>query len=54
MTVPEAGRLLGISRNLSYRAARLGDIPTIKVGRRKVVPIEAFEAMLRDAKQVRE
>lgn len=32
-TVPEAGRLLGLSRNGSYEAAKRGDIPTIRIGR---------------------
>jgi excisionase family DNA binding protein len=33
-TVPEAGRLLGLSRNGSYEAAKRGEIPTIRIGRR--------------------
>jgi excisionase family DNA binding protein len=32
-TVTEAGRLLGLSRNGSYEAAKRGDIPTIRIGR---------------------
>lgn len=38
LTVEEAGRLLGISRGLAYEAARRGDLPTIKLGRRLLVP----------------
>jgi excisionase family DNA binding protein len=38
MTVEEAGRLLGIGRGLAYEAARKGDIPTIRLGRRLLVP----------------
>jgi excisionase family DNA binding protein len=41
-TVPEAGRLLGLSRNGAYEAAKRGDIPTIRVGRRLVVPKALF------------
>jgi excisionase family DNA binding protein len=37
-TVPEAGRLLGLSRNASYEAAKRGDIPTIRLGRLLRVP----------------
>ena len=38
MTVPEAGALLGIGRGAAYAAARAGQIPTVKVGRRLLVP----------------
>jgi excisionase family DNA binding protein len=41
-TVPEAGRLLGLSRNGSYEAAKRGDIPTIRIGRLLVVPKARF------------
>jgi excisionase family DNA binding protein len=45
-TVPEAGQLLGLSRNASYEAARRGDIPTIRIGRLLVVPKAPFHRML--------
>jgi excisionase family DNA binding protein len=38
-TIPEAARLLGLSRNGVYAAAKRGDIPTIRVGRRLLVPM---------------
>jgi predicted DNA-binding transcriptional regulator AlpA len=44
--VPEAGKILGISRNAAYDAARRGEIPTIKIGDRLLVPIEQFNRML--------
>ena len=31
--------MLGIGRAASYEAARRGDIPTLKIGRRIVVPL---------------
>ncbi len=46
ITVEEAGRRLGVSRNTAYEAARDGTIPTIKLGRRLVVPVIAFEKLL--------
>jgi excisionase family DNA binding protein len=46
ISVPEAGRRLGIRRNTAYEAARQGQIPTIRIGRRVVVPVAALEAML--------
>ncbi|MFT4264831.1 MAG: helix-turn-helix domain-containing protein [Nocardioides sp.] len=47
LTVPEAADLLGISRNAAYAAAASGEIPSIRVGRRIVVPVEALQALLR-------
>ena len=46
ISVPEAGQLLGLRRAASYAAARRGDIPTIKIGRRVVVPKAALRALL--------
>jgi excisionase family DNA binding protein len=44
--VPEAGALMGLSRNGSYEAAGRGEIPTIKIGRLLKVPKAAFHRML--------
>lgn len=46
LTVPEAGRALGLGRNASYEAARRGDLPTIRIGRLIRVPKEALKGML--------
>jgi len=47
LSVPEAGKLYyGLSRNGSYDAARRGEIPVIRVGRRYRVPIAAMERLL--------
>jgi excisionase family DNA binding protein len=51
MKVEEAGKELGISRNAAYQAARAGEIPTIRIGRRLLVPRVAFERMLESAGQ---
>lgn len=51
MTVPEAGKLLGISRNSAYDAARRGEIPTLRIGKRLLVPIAAFNRLLDQAGQ---
>jgi hypothetical protein len=45
-SVPDAGKLLGIGRNAAYEAARRGDIPTIKIGKRVVVPTALLKRML--------
>ena len=49
VSVEEAGRLLGISRGSAYEAARRGDIPTIRIGKRLIVPVAALQRMLASA-----
>lgn len=46
MSVPEAGKLLGLCRNSAYRAAERGEIPTLRIGRKLLVPVAAFERLL--------
>lgn len=46
ISVEEAGRRLGVSRNTAYEAAGRGEIPTIRIGRRMLVPLVAFERLL--------
>lgn len=46
LTVEEAGRLLRISRGLAYDMVRQGSLPTIRLGRRILVPRAALERML--------
>ena len=45
-SVPEAGKVLGLSRNAAYDAAKRGEIPTLKFGKRLVVPTAALRKML--------
>jgi excisionase family DNA binding protein len=46
LTVAEASEALGVSRNKAYEAAKRGEIPTIKIGKRILVPVAALERML--------
>jgi excisionase family DNA binding protein len=46
ISVEEAGKRLGISRNSAYEAVKPGEIPTIKIGRLLLVPEAPFERML--------
>jgi len=46
LSVTEAGKILGIGRNQAYEAAHRGEIPTIKIGKRLLVPKAAFERLL--------
>lgn len=45
-TVERAATLLGISRALAYELLRQGSIPSVRLGRRIVVPRAALLAML--------
>jgi len=45
-TIPEAARLLGISRSAAYRAVARGEIPTIRIGRRLLIPTGKLHTML--------
>jgi hypothetical protein len=47
LSIPEAGeKYYGLSRNGSYAAADRGDLPTIRVGRLRRVPVRAMEKKL--------
>ena len=48
-TVEEAGRLLGIGRSAAYEAARSGELPVIRIGRRLLVSKQALDRMLSEA-----
>lgn len=53
LTVGEAAKILGISRAIAYRSARLyvdtngtRGLPVIQMGRRLLVPVSRLEALL--------
>ena len=46
LTIEAAGRLLGVSRNSAYEAARRNEIPVIRLGRRLLVPRAALMRLL--------
>lgn len=41
-SITETASLLGISRGLAYELARRGELPTMQLGRRRVVPRSAL------------
>jgi excisionase family DNA binding protein len=47
VAVPEAAAVLGISRSHAYELAHTGELPTVRLGRRIVVPTAALLALLR-------
>jgi len=48
-TIPEAAKVLGIGRSAAYEAARTGQIPTIRIGKRILVPAVALDRLLAGA-----
>lgn len=46
LTVPQTAELLGISRSAAYRAVARGEIPSVRIGRRLLVPTAKLYAML--------
>jgi excisionase family DNA binding protein len=46
LTIEEAAKALGVGRSAAYEAARRGEIPTISIGRRLVVPTALLARML--------
>ena len=51
-SVPEAGRLLGLTRNGSYEAAKRGEIPVLQFGNKKRVPTARLRKMIEDGTAV--
>src|SRR5262249_13101560 len=50
MSVPEAGKkYYGLSKNGSYAAADRGEIPTVRVGKLRRVPVRLMEKKLDEA-----
>ncbi len=49
LSVQEAGKLLGISRATAYTLATNGGIPTLRLGKRIIVPRAALMKMLEQA-----
>lgn len=47
ISVPAAGKALGIGRSSAYAAVQRGEIPTIRIGGRLVVPLDALRQLLR-------
>ena len=46
LTVDQAADVLGISRGLAFAAVRKGGIPSIRIGRRILVPRDRLRALI--------
>jgi excisionase family DNA binding protein len=47
---PDVGQALGLSRGATYAAARRGELPVLRIGKRIIVPRAAFQAFLDSAR----
>ncbi len=45
-SVEEARKQLGLSKGLMYEAIRTGQVPSVRIGRRILIPRRALEQML--------
>ena len=50
-TVPELGRVLGISRNLAYEAIRRGEVRAIRIGKRLIIAKSELQRLLDGGQQ---
>lgn len=46
ITVEEAGKFLGIGRGAAYECVRNGEIPSLALGRKRLIPVPALLRML--------
>jgi excisionase family DNA binding protein len=46
MTVAELGEVMGLSKPKAYELASRCDFPCLQVGRRKLIPVDAFKRWL--------
>jgi excisionase family DNA binding protein len=42
--VPEVGALLGVGRTLAWRLVQTGELPSVRIGKRRLVPRAELEA----------
>jgi len=48
VNVPEAAEMLGLSRNFVYKLVREGKLPSIRFGKRILIPRAALDKMLEE------
>jgi excisionase family DNA binding protein len=46
LSVVDAGKVLGLGRFAAYQAAATGELPTLRIGRRILVPRRQLERLL--------
>jgi excisionase family DNA binding protein len=48
LSIQEAARACGLSRATMYRLIAVGKLTTLKIGARRLVPVGAIDALLRE------
>ena len=43
LSVEKTGKLMGVSRQIAYKLSRRADFPTLRIGRRVLVPRKQLE-----------
>jgi excisionase family DNA binding protein len=51
LSLDEAARYLGVGRSTLYVMARDGELPTVQIRRRRLVPKQALDDLLKGAKR---
>jgi len=54
MRIEQAAKVLGIGRTAAYSAAKRGEIPTIRIGKLKLVPKSELDRMLMNSEKTKE
>lgn len=54
LKVSDVAQLLGIGRSTVYESIHRGEIPSIRVGRRVLVPIDALQALMSGSSTVQD
>lgn len=54
LTVEEVGKRLGISRATAYKLVERPDFPTLRIGRRIVIPVDGLNEWVRTNTQNQE
>lgn len=49
LTVEEAAAALGIGRTMAYYAVKSGQIPSVRIGKRRLIPKDGLKQMLNNS-----
>ncbi|MCP3992839.1 MAG: excisionase family DNA-binding protein [Actinomycetia bacterium] len=49
ISVDEAASLLGISRSAAYDCVKTGELPSIRMGRRVLIPLAVLQRLVEEA-----